>query len=323
MSLVVRTGNCSLWMMLSRIGDDFDEVDFAVPEGEDLDGIAIPNGIESQHFRRSNSVQNREPRSPVGDPTVVASRPQRPMPKTPSSAASGHKDTANQVKPAQAPNHTRPIQQLSSNNPQLLLNPNGPPVSKAPDNPDHASADTTQTTKSSSASLTHEPPVGFFTARAAESLQNAQSANSLSAPSFNPHLESPSIPRTAGIDHSKSKPVNRDIIAASPSTKIMPSSAVARVGIGTSMGFTNPQTDKNRKVGMPGIGIGASPLQNRGSYKPPQIVKRPADTSRSALGDVTSATVNITGADGTADAKRQRIGVEDAGVATVTGVSIA
>ena len=55
----------------------------------------------------------------------------------------------------------------------------------------------------------------------------------------------------------------------------------------------------------------ASPLQNRGSYKAPQIVKRPnADSGRLALGDVTSASVNVLAIDVCADIKRQRMGDE-------------
>ncbi len=52
----------------------------------------------------------------------------------------------------------------------------------------------------------------------------------------------------------------------------------------------------------------ASPLQNRGSYKPPQMMKRPADGmgGRSALGDVTNLGVGV-GDDG---GKRQRLGLE-------------
>ena len=54
----------------------------------------------------------------------------------------------------------------------------------------------------------------------------------------------------------------------------------------------------------------ASPLQNRGSYKPPQM-KRPAESTgaRSALGDVTVTSVNVPPEAG-GDVKRQRIGVE-------------
>ena len=52
----------------------------------------------------------------------------------------------------------------------------------------------------------------------------------------------------------------------------------------------------------------ASPLQNRGSYKPPQMTKRPAEAmgGRSALGDVTNLGVSV-GSDGE---KRQRIAME-------------
>ena len=55
----------------------------------------------------------------------------------------------------------------------------------------------------------------------------------------------------------------------------------------------------------------ASPLQNRGSYKPPQMTKRPAEgvEGRAALGDVTNASINV-GNDYGGDFKRQRIGVE-------------
>lgn len=144
-----------------------------------------------------------------------------------------------------------------------------------------------------------EAPVGFFTARAAEALQKAQGP-SIKAPTFNPHLESPSIRKTAGVDHTKSKPINRDLTTA-PATPVspLPNSAVP----------TNLQTDKVRKLGMPGGGAG--PLQNRGSYKPPQM-KRTADgipESRPALGDVTNASVNASITDRNGEAKRPRIDV--------------
>lgn len=110
-------------------------------------------------------------------------------------------------------------------------------------------------------SAEYEPPIGFFTARAAESIQNI-SGLPLKAPAFNPHLESPSIRKTAGVDHTKTQPVGKDIVVVSPGV-IPPWS-----------NFVNPQTDKARRVGMP-VGM-ASPLQNRNSYKPPQI-KRPVE----------------------------------------------
>ena len=116
-----------------------------------------------------------------------------------------------------------------------------------------------------SGSAEHDHPIGFFTARAAESVQNV-SGTSVKASAFNPHLESPSIRKTAGVDHTKTMPVGKESVAASP-VAITPRS---------NLNFVNPQTDRARRVGMP-VGA-ASPLQNRHSYRPPQI-KRSVDMS--------------------------------------------
>lgn len=147
----------------------------------------------------------------------------------------------------------------------------------------------------SSSTSEHDPPVGFFTARAAESLQNGPGLP-LKAPAFNPHLESPSIRKTAGVDHTKTKPVGREAVGAPPQPTV------------PRANFVNPQSDKTRRVGMP-MGA-ASPLQNRGSYKPPQM-KRPVESSgpRSALGDVTNIAADAGG-----DVKRQKMGLEAQGV---------
>lgn len=115
-----------------------------------------------------------------------------------------------------------------------------------------------------STTISGDPPMGFFTARAAETIQSA-SGPLPQAPSFNPHLESPSIRKTAGVDHSKTKPVARELVGAPPPPVQSPASRPNCV---------NPQADKARRVGMPGGG--ASPLSNRSSYKPPQM-KRPAE----------------------------------------------
>lgn len=112
-------------------------------------------------------------------------------------------------------------------------------------------------------SAEYERPIGFVTARAAESVQNV-SGLPLKAPAFNPHLESPSIRKTAGVDHTKTLPVGKDTVAAS------------LVAMPHWSNFINPQTDKARRVGMP-VGT-ASPTQNRNLYKPPQI-KRSGETN--------------------------------------------
>lgn len=136
-----------------------------------------------------------------------------------------------------------------------------------------------------------DPPIGFFTARAAESLQNGPGVP-LKGTAFNPYLESPSIRKTAGVDHTKTKPVGREAVGGAPQAPV------------PRANYVNPQSDKTRRVGMP---MGApSPLQNRGSYKPPQM-KRPVENSgpRLALCDVTNVVIDASG-----DVKRQKVGLE-------------
>ena len=199
------------------------------------------------------------------------------------------------TKPRHAPNLPQEVKPTTSGQP-----PPGPRL--AQDAPDQSKALLTETPSlDSSSSLEHDPPIGFFTARAAESLQNG-SGLPLKVPAFNPHSESPSIRKTAGVDHTKTKPVGREAVGAPPQP------AVPRAN------FVNPQTDKTRRVGMP-MGA-ASPLQNRSSYKPPQM-KRPGENSgpRSALGDVTNMVP-----DGGGDLKRQKIELEARAVNSNEGV---
>ncbi|KAI9696999.1 MAG: DNA repair protein rad52 [Candelina mexicana] len=158
--------------------------------------------------------------------------------------------------------------------------------------------------------LGHEPPIGFYTARAAESLQNPDGVPP-DVPVFNPHLESPSIRKTSGVDHTKSKPVNRELAGVPPPPPLTNLNTPAALTV-TRANFVNPQLDVSRRIGMPGAG--ASPLQNRTSYKPPQM-KRPAESSgvpqqqqqpRPPLGDVSTNQLT-TPSDVGGDIKRPRL----------------
>lgn len=109
--------------------------------------------------------------------------------------------------------------------------------------------------------------VSFYPARVAEMVQETDAP--VNAPTFNPHAESPSIRKTVGIDHSRSKPVKQDVVlgtlnpgsvgvvggnAASTSSIVGPSRGAGAGGIaGGGVGdFTNPQLLATRKIGMPG-----------------------------------------------------------------------
>lgn len=294
--------------------DDFDEVDFSASHEVNLDELSSDqptrtNGRESAPIR-ANATNSR---------TVYGGRSDPTYPETNNHPYLNGNHLSNGVdrrhlKPLQAP---LPQQQVPRSAPQppghpktsltgVALNaPSGhqpwPQIAHQREVAQGQEASIQETSPSAaSTAFPHEPPVGFYTARVAETVQNA-SGVPIKVPSFNPHLESPSIRKTAGIDHSKTKPVGRDIVGAPPSPAVM--SPAGRPN------FVNPQADKTRRVGMP-MGA-ASPLSNRGSYKPPQM-KRMADENslqqtRPALGDVTSTTVNVPSDSGGGDAKRQRL----------------
>ncbi|KAI9879985.1 MAG: DNA repair protein rad52 [Pleopsidium flavum] len=151
----------------------------------------------------------------------------------------------------------------------------------------------------------YDPSVGFVTARAAETVQTTTTLPP-SAVLFNPHSESPSIRKTAGFDHTKTKPIIREAIPIqNQPTNLSPAIAAAPPN---RSNFVNPQADQTRRIGMPGGA--ASPLQNRNSYKPP-LLKRPAENmiqqQRPPLGDVTSGSINLPSESGR-DVKRVRVG---------------
>lgn len=193
------------------------------------------------------------------------------------------------------------------------------------------------------------PPSGeaiFFSARAVsklteEAIVNGQVSKEISQ--FNPKLESPSIRKTPGIDHTKSKPVSRTgqhvpptgahsdkddnnhtkpaavpAQAAAAAVGRQPTITMNRPGPPLARGnVMNPSLDQTRRIGVPGGGFSSSPLANRNQYKPPTLVgKRTVDGqaapgaagagNRAPLGDMSSnAPVNAGGAP-VGDAKRQR-----------------
>lgn len=265
--------------MLNPAGDEFDEVDLAVAPDGPPDGVALNSSVASRQFRQNVGLPQKKDTYPLPH-TLSKPRPAPPgpafSPQTPSAASTS--GWAQSVKieastttpqpqrapssPAHIPSNripgapAAPSAALNSRPAELI------PSARAVPNTDRVAPNNTPPLDSSN-TTEHNAPVGFFTARAAESLQKGVALPS-SVPNFNPHLESPSIRKTAGVDHTKSKPVRTETLGAATIAAAVPSRT----------NFVNPQADTSRKVGMP-VGAG-SPLQNRGSYKPPQM-KRPAD----------------------------------------------
>ncbi|MCJ1470547.1 DNA repair protein rad52 [Pseudocyphellaria aurata] len=315
--------------------DEFDEADFSVAHDDNPDEVQLDASTSLDDIQGQNSSirkgqmpgpqiapdrNSQQVRPPPGQrqnmTTGSASKPQNPLRVTDSNITMPPKPVELKVgliqgqRKAEAfprrqlerrENDCQPVSALQASHcvpldiARALKSPPGSPDTRV--NPERADAAPHNTPPPrSSGSAEYEAPVRFITARAVESVPNI-SALPMKDSAFNPHTESPSIRKTAGIDHTKTLPVGKDTVAASP------------IAMPPRSNFVNPQADKARRVGMP-VGM-ASPLQARSSYKPPQI-KRPVEMSmaqnlRQALGDVTSVTVNVT-AEAGGDFKRQKTG---------------
>lgn len=276
---------------------DFDEADFNVASGEHPDEVGLDVPVPSGHFQgrssptrygqapalqRPNTQILQQPKPPVGRMQPIPA-PGMNGPQTPKAMQNGPQQA--RYAPGVQPSHVqmqRPPQlpQYNGSNNRPQGPPNHPPPAAVPAGanagipslghngqipPKIAPAGGGPPQKSSK-SPEPEPTVGFFTARVAEALQNT-TAVPPNVPLFNPHAESPSIRKTPGVDHTKTKPLGKDLTVVPPAqnNSLPPMRS----------NFVNPQADQNRRIGAPASM--ASPLQNRGSYKPPQMMKRPAE----------------------------------------------
>lgn len=303
---------------------EFDEVDFNMVDEEDHpDEVIVPPS--EKPAPQNNTIK------PITRPMQPPSRPlgrsqsagnQLRAPQTP----------ANQVRPRPGP-HNHQNQAVSRPQQMNQTRPNGAPSNSSNFNsggphqtpPPHAAGKST-------AAATPES-VGFFSARAVKQItgtkeEEAQNlpAAPLGAQAFNPHAETPSIRRTPGIDHSRSKPLSVDgkhalpIIQPEDGDDEVATAAVgglpsaSKAGSGATVGLQqqtplssqrgniiNPQFNQTRRIGAP-TGP-ASPSLNRSSYRPPTF-KRPALSEVSTNGAVTVAVGGAVGG----DPKRQKMG---------------
>ena len=280
------------------LGDELDDADFAVGRGEHPDEVALEALVPSEHLNR----RERKGQPPIAQParsspapkmmppsdrlqhtSSVPAGPQTPLQSRTTTVVPTSKPNDDQIKHKFNPRHppvpivehqikpTLNVPQSSLMKPPApglsTLNggPRSSPHSPGPPSVKNANNHEALSSTESSSSIDHEAPVGFFAVKMPLSVKYSSDEVPLKIAPFNPHLESPSIRKTAGIDHSKSKPVGRESLGA-PLIALPPK----------TNNFVNPQADKNRRVGMP-VAAG-SPLQNRNSYKAPTM-KRPAEGS--------------------------------------------
>lgn len=302
---------------------ELDEADFAMSEDGHPDEVVLPasnassvgQGMQppARLMVRSESTGSNYPRQPH--------TPNQQQPPKPASNAFNDAQNRNAV-PAPRPqpqqfNNQRGPTSHSNNNPGAQPQGPGPqPPVQPPALPPGGA------------------PVGFFSARAVtqipeDSLVAGQILPPKAGMAFDPRAESPSIRKTPGIDHSKSKPVARDLKHVPPAVTeekpAAPGGPPGNKGVprpnqgGPPMArgnVVNPQLDHARRIGAPGS---SSPLANRNQYRPPTM-KRPSGgeggplapgQGRAPLADLPNidAVTNAGGAGGVVgpDAKRQRM----------------
>ncbi|KAJ5812251.1 hypothetical protein N7474_008552 [Penicillium riverlandense] len=259
--------------------DLFDEADFVVTNTGNPDEIIID----------SDANRRQQPPTPLNGPgaqrgppgrfdaaVVTPSKPDRwsaagatarPPPRGPQNAQTPSailEQSAAQRRPMPGPADAVPSAAPQPRPPQ---NTNGqPPAKREPGPAINQDMRPPQST----------PSTGFYSARAVDLLRdNPGGAPPAAAPQFDPHAESPSIRKTAGVDHTKSLPISKPMLTGGS-----PSGSSTR-------DFINPAAEMQRRVGAPGVvpGGGVGSPMNRGqstsSYRP---LTRPNNDSRNSPG---------------------------------------
>ncbi|KAK2763999.1 DNA repair protein rad52 [Arachnomyces sp. PD_36] len=288
--------------------DVFDEADFVEPCAGNPDEIALeigpgrplqapmaqpnPHGNHPHNLRNPPEATtpskpergwagNRQPaplpqnNAPTPRPNLQQANPQPPKPAPATPAARPPQPIPNQ--------NTRPPQPQHSKSSQDPPQPS-PPKRTIDDSGlmgDGSEFGVVDGTVFPEVKLPEDAKLGFFSARAAESLKSNPMALK-TAPQFDPRADSPSIRKTAGFNHNLSAPVLRKTISTNPSA------ITTAVGANTARQsnnnsplpgreISNPPTDFPRRVGAPPTGFN-SPVtraQSTSSYRPP--VRRSAN----------------------------------------------
>lgn len=278
-----------------------------------------------QHNQAAGARQNTPATTPQ-QPLMqrrpsLASMPQQPPPQNTKPAHQTQSRSSQDAPPSHASGGQAAVKQEPPNN-------HNNPMNNAAQSNDTQDSHPPGSSPTPGNNQPENPPSVFYSAKAVDILrENPQAA--ASAPQFNPHAESPSIRKTAGVDHTKSLPITKPMLAG-----VSPAANNTR-------DFINPSSEMHRRIGAPGGGSGGgfgSPMgrgQSTSSFRPltrPNIDPRNAGNNNAAgpnnrgppgpqnangkrppLGDVTNAPPGAAGngattsTSGPGDPKRPRI----------------
>ena len=269
-----------------EFGDaEFDEVDFAEPRAGNPDEVVLETA--------ATTTTTTHPTMATTASVSTTNLPPIPGYLSPEQQARAALSREQAIARAKARHLAQQQQQQSNHNPQRThLQPQPQTPDRRPALPPPAQS---HPTIGSNESVNPPGPVpstipsGFVTARHAPLLQidpNNSTTDTLTAmPSqpaiaFNPHAESPSIRKTSGIDHTKSKPIIRESLSLpSPSPSVAPHPNLTATNTSSAHNLTIPPTlptiTPTPRIGMPPSPLGH--LSNRSAYRPPgpAVQKRP------------------------------------------------
>lgn len=296
---------------------ELDEVDFNITEDGHPDEVILPNSNNTESNQNNGGDKSRDPSATRGN--NPAQHPARPLMRT---GSAGNNPPRQPQTPNQQPvgpnTNAFPGAQNrgplgAARPPQQQFYQNRPAAQPPNRNPQTHMTPPQAVGGNNTAAPGGGEVIGFFSARAAETLP--KDSNDIVIPkagqAFNPRFESPSIRRTPGIDHTSSKPLARSgkhvpppppkndegddsaILSKSNSNSsnssagakpVQPQHSRPVAGPGRpGANVVNPQLDQTRRIGAPGM-MSSSPLANRGQYRPPTILKRPAAGGDAAAG---------------------------------------
>ncbi|EFQ98739.1 DNA repair and recombination protein rad22 [Nannizzia gypsea CBS 118893] len=269
--------------------DVFDEADFAEHTSLHPDEVALEEPDYSRRPTGQNGHQSADPgnsaytnrtaapvnsRKPIASVSANSAVPSHVVP-----ADGIHRNTMTAPK-TPIPSRFAQDRNIDPRQPsgRQAMQPNGPPLPHSTDQGrpklDHAANNESHkasVAQGNEEKVPEDPVVGFFSARAAEALINDPHTAAKSAPVFDPQFDSPSIRKTAGIDHTSSSPIVRKSLQALQQQAGKVPSPGARA---------NTATSNNGGPNGPGPS-GRPPMTS--SYRPP---------IRRSMGAATTGNVN-------------------------------
>lgn len=250
-------------------GGNTEEVSLAPEIRPETPAVPQPRPVQPQPLQRSASTG--KPPTPQMNSAPYQEPPQPPlrsMPPPKHNQQQSNPQSHNQPRPVQQPpqpQKSTPPDQQALNAPNVLPTPQSlPPQANRPPVP------------------VHEPPMGFYTSRAADMLANG-STNLEAKLLFNPNSESPSIRKTTGFNHAASGPVKRADLSKGNAPSAGNGAPAGRAGSvgpggnGQPANFINPADSLTRRIGAPGGGYSPAAIKTS-AYKPPTMMagaKRP------------------------------------------------